>query len=161
MSNNVVLALSREALSPWGFSGGKEEPGGEAKASPVYTASTDGPPPLPTSFPDLKILFPLHVSSLLATGQIYSLTTCNNAILSSSSPRRHVSEVPMEIGLLEVERSWPDHMSQPVRSQLFRGRPSLLPKGGGCQIFWKQGRSLLESSGVAKGTLGLPRWCYW
>ena len=118
-------------------------------------------PPLPTSFPDLKILFPLHISSLLTAGQIHSLATCNNAIPSSSSPRRHVSEVPMEIGLLEVERSWPDHTSQPDRSQLFRGRPSLLPKDGGCQIFWKQGCSLLESSGIAKGSLGLPRQCYW
>ena len=66
----------------------------------------------------------------------------------------------MEIDLLEVERSWSDHMSQPDRSQLFRGCPTLLPKGGGCQIFWKQGCSLLEFSWITKGTLGLPRWCY-
>ena len=118
MSSNVALALSKEALSPWGFSGGKEEPGGEAKASQVNTASTNGLTPLPTFFPDLKFLFPLHISSLLTTGQIYSLATCSKAIPSSSSPRRHVSEVSMEIDLLEVERSRSDHMSQPDRSQL-------------------------------------------
>ena len=59
----------------------------------------------------------------------------------------------METGLLEVEGSWPDHMFQPDRSQLSRGRPSLLPKGGGCQIFWKQGCSLL---GLLRGTWGFP-----
>lgn len=136
----------------------------EAKASQAHAIFTDAQlrrPPWPPCFPGLKMLFPLHISfpagpradlfiSHLQQYNSFFLFPCLACFYGWST-----SEIPTEISLLEAEeRAYGHRCPSQTAAGCSGGVLPFHPKRG-CQMFWKQGCSLLRSLEVAKGTLRL------